>query len=62
MGFARNARGTSRAPTAMAGDRRCEGIEFKYLGYYKNWVPQEAYYYAQENTGFEANRERTEGT
>ena len=37
-------------------------IEFKYLGYYKNWVPQEAYYYAVENTGFEANPVRTEGT
>lgn len=37
-------------------------IEFKYLGYYKKWVPQEAYYYAVENTGFEANPVRTEGT
>ena len=27
-------RGTSRAPTAMAGDRRCEGIEFEYLFVY----------------------------
>ena len=26
-------------------------IEFKYLGYYKKWVPQEAYYYVVENTG-----------
>jgi N-acetyl sugar amidotransferase len=39
-----------------------KGIDFKYLGYYKRWVPQEAYYYAVENTGFEANPERTEGT
>ena len=39
-----------------------KGIDFKYLGYYKRWVPQEAYYYAQENTGFEANPVRTEGT
>jgi len=39
-----------------------KGIEFKYLGYYKKWVPQEAYYYAVENTGFEANPVRTEGT
>jgi len=37
-------------------------IEFKYLGYYKKWVPQEAYYYAAEYTGFEANPVRTEGT
>jgi N-acetyl sugar amidotransferase len=39
-----------------------KGIEFKYLGYYKRWVPQEAYYYAVENTGFEPNPLRTEGT
>jgi hypothetical protein len=39
-----------------------KGIDFKYLGYYKKWVPQEAYYYAIENTGFEANPVRTEGT
>lgn len=38
------------------------GVDFKYLGYYKKWVPQEAYYYAVENTGFEANPVRTEGT
>jgi hypothetical protein len=39
-----------------------KGVDFKYLGYYKSWVPQEAYYYAIENTGFEANPVRTEGT
>jgi len=39
-----------------------KGIDFKYLGYYKKWIPQEAYYYAVENTGFEANPVRTEGT
>jgi hypothetical protein len=38
------------------------GIEFHYLGYYLKWVPQECYYYAVENTGFEANPQRTEGT
>lgn len=37
-------------------------IDFKYLGYYKKWVPQDAYYYAVEHTGFEANPVRTEGT
>ncbi|QJQ32767.1 N-acetyl sugar amidotransferase [Sphingomonas lacunae] len=37
-------------------------IFWKYLGYYVKWVPQEAYYYAVENTGFEANPLRTEGT
>ena len=39
-----------------------KGIDWKYLGYYKKWVPQEAYYYAVEHTGFEANPVRTEGT
>jgi len=39
-----------------------KGIDFKFLGYYIKWVPQEAYYYAVENTGFEANPMRTEGT
>lgn len=37
-------------------------IEFHYLGYYLRWTPQECYYYAVENTGFEANPDRTEGT
>ena len=38
------------------------GVEVHYLGYYLNWDPQECCYYAVENTGFEANPERTEGT
>jgi hypothetical protein len=33
-----------------------------YTGYYLKWVPQECYYYAAENIGFEANEDRTEGT
>lgn len=37
-------------------------IEVRYLGYYLKWTPQEAYYYAIEHCGFEANPERTEGT
>jgi N-acetyl sugar amidotransferase len=37
-------------------------IEVHYLGYYLKWTPQEAYYYAVENTGFQANPFRTEGT
>lgn len=41
---------------------RKKKINFKFLGYYKKWVPQESYYYAVENTGFEANPLRTEGT
>jgi N-acetyl sugar amidotransferase len=36
--------------------------EIHFLGYYKFWDPQENYYYCQENTGFTANSERSEGT
>jgi N-acetyl sugar amidotransferase len=39
-----------------------KGVEVHYLGYYHKWDPQECYYYAAENTGFQANSERTEGT
>ncbi len=39
------------------------GVKGKhFFGYYKKWSPQESYYYASENTGFKANRERSEGT
>lgn len=38
------------------------GIEVHYLGYYLKWDPQECYYYSVENTGFQANSVRTEGT
>ncbi len=38
------------------------GIEVHYLGYYMKWTPQESYYYAVENTGFEARPFRTQGT
>lgn len=37
-------------------------IEFHYLGYYVKWIPQEAYYYAVENTGFKARPYRSQGT
>ncbi len=37
-------------------------IKTHFLGYYLNWVPQENYYYAVENTGFKVNTERTDGT
>lgn len=33
-----------------------------YLGYYLKWDPQECFYYASENTGFEPSPTRTEGT
>ena len=37
-------------------------VKVHYLGYYLKWIPQEAYYYAVEHVGFEANPVRTEGT
>jgi N-acetyl sugar amidotransferase len=37
-------------------------IEVHYLGYYIKWTPQESYYYAVENTGFQARPFRTQGT
>jgi N-acetyl sugar amidotransferase len=37
-------------------------VEVHYLGYYVKWTPQEAYYYAVENVGFQARPFRTEGT
>lgn len=36
--------------------------EVHYLGYYLKWTPQEVYYYAVENTGFQARPFRTQGT
>lgn len=41
---------------------RSKEVEVHYLGYYLKWDPQECYYYAVENTGFQANTERTEGS
>lgn len=39
------------------------GIEGHFWSYYHKWVPQENYYYAAKNTGFEANPDgRSEGT
>ena len=45
------------------GDRvRTTGTQVHYLGYYLRWDPQECFYYASENTGFQPNDERTEGS
>ena len=38
------------------------GVEIHFYGYYKKWIPQEFYYYCVDNTGFEANPVRSEGT
>jgi N-acetyl sugar amidotransferase len=37
-------------------------LEVHYLGYYLNWIPQEAFYYAVENSGFLPSPCRTQGT
>ncbi len=47
---------------ARAEDLERSKIEVHYLGYYLKWTPQEAYYYAVENTGFQARPFRTQGT
>lgn len=44
------------------GDLEKTSIQVHYLGYYLRWTPQESYYYAVENTGFQARPFRTEGT
>ena len=39
------------------------GIQTHWMSYYKKWVPQENFYYASKNTGFEVNPDgRSEGT
>lgn len=38
------------------------GAEVHYLGYYTKWHPQECFYFAVENGGFQASPERTPGT
>lgn len=48
------------APTER--EIRDGGINVQYLGYYLKWDPQECYYYAVENCGFQANDHRTEGS
>lgn len=39
------------------------GIQSHWFSYYKKWIPQDNYYYAQSNCGFEPNPDgRSEGT
>ena len=37
-------------------------LQVHYLGYYLRWTLQEVYYYAADNTGFQARPFRTQGT
>lgn len=43
-------------------DVEAANIEVHHMGFYEKWRPQEKYYYAVENCGFQPNPERTEGT
>ena len=47
---------------APAAELEKANIQVHYLGYYLRWTPQEVYYYAVENTGFQARPFRTQGT
>ncbi len=47
---------------APAAEVEKSDIQVHYLGYYLRWTPQEVYYYAVENTGFQARPFRTQGT
>lgn len=38
------------------------GLEMHWWSYFKPWIPQENFYYASKNTGFEPNPERITGT
>ena len=40
---------------------RC-AVEMHWFSFYKEWIPQENYYYAVEECGFKPNSERSEGT
>lgn len=48
-------------PYLPVGNSKFES-EVHYLGYYHKWDPQECFYYAVENTGFEPAPERTQGS
>ena len=43
-------------------DIKNKNVNVEYLGWYINWDPQKAFYYASENCGFMPDDERTEGT
>ncbi len=38
------------------------GVQMHWFSFYKKWIPQENFYYVVENTGFNNNPERSEGT
>lgn len=50
------------APYLPLSQSESSEVEVHYLGYYLKWDPQECFYYASKNTGFQPNDERTEGS
>lgn len=48
------------APSKQMIEKHSVNVQF--LGYYLKWDPQECFYYAVENCGFQANDQRTEGS
>jgi N-acetyl sugar amidotransferase len=45
-----------------ADEVRRHALEVHYLSYYLKWDPQENFYYCAKHTGFQTNKERTEGS
>jgi len=43
-------------------DLKNHKLNVEFLGWYLKWNPQEIYYYASENCGFETDTQRTDGT
>ena len=52
---------TSYIPPTLK-EIEASNIKVTFLGYFEKWDPQECYYYSVDNTGFQANPVRTEGT
>jgi len=46
----------------LQADIKKTKLRMYFFGYYKFWDPQENFYYCQENTGFNINPDRIEGT
>ena len=46
----------------LRSDDVVDNVNVEFLGWYLKWNPQEIYYYASENCGFEPDTQRTDGT
>ncbi|MDM8536551.1 N-acetyl sugar amidotransferase [Desulfobacterales bacterium HSG17] len=58
--FKNNSFDIYKAPPIESIDKL--GVQMHWFSYYKKWIPQENYYYVIENTDFNTNPERSEGT